>query len=244
MKSIAIAVIAVLSSTAVASAQVQRSDVQKNDVEIEAPDSITLKGTYFFPGRPGPAMLLLHQCNMDRHAWDGLAMDLAGAGVHVLTLDFRGFGESGGDRFDLAQARTIMAEKWPGDVDAAYSYLLSQSGVDRSRVAAGGASCGVTQSSDLAARHSEVKALMLLSGIASESARSHVMKMTDMAVFGAAAEEDTRAADGITAVVGASKNPASTLKMYGGTEHGVPLFAKHAELQPVVVAWLSTQLGL
>jgi len=239
MKSIAIAVIAVLASTAIASAR-----AQKNDVDIKAPDGVTLKGTYFSPGRPGPAMLLLHQCNMDRHAWDGLAMDLAGAGVHVLTLDFRGFGESGGDRFDIAQARTVMAEKWPGDVDAAYSYLLSQSGVDRARVAAGGASCGVTQSSDLATRHPEVKTLLLLSGMASESARSHVMKMSDMAIFGAAAKEDTRAAEGITAVVGTSKNPASTLKMYGGTDHGVPLFAKHAELQPMVVSWLSTRLGL
>ena len=239
MKSIAIAVLAVLASATVAGAQ-----VRKNDVDIKAPDGVTLKGTYFSPGRPGPAILLLHQCNMDRHAWDGLAMDLAGAGVHVLTMDFRGFGESGGDRFDLAQARTTMAEKWPGDVDAAYAYLLGQSGVDRSRVAAGGASCGVTQSSDLAARHAEVKTLMLLSGMASESARSHVMKMNEIAVFGAAAKEDTRAAEGITAVVGASKNPASTLKMYGGTDHGVPLFAKHAELQPMVVSWLSTRLGL
>ena len=55
-------------------------------------------------GRSGPAMLLLHQCNMDRHAWDGLAKDLADAGVHVLTLDFRGFGESGGDRLPFGEA--------------------------------------------------------------------------------------------------------------------------------------------
>jgi dienelactone hydrolase len=239
MKSIAIAVIAVLTSAVVASAQ-----VQKSDVDIKAADGVALKATYFSPGRPGPAMLLLHQCNMDRHAWDGLATDLAGAGVHVLTLDFRGFGESGGDRFDFAQARTVMAETWPGDVDAAYAYLLGQSGVDRARVAAGGASCGVTQSSDLATRHAEIKTLMLLSGTTSESAQSHVMKMSDVAVFGAAAEEDARAAEGIKTVVGASKNAASTLKMYGGTEHGVPLFEKHAELQPMVVSWVATRLGL
>jgi len=71
-----------------------------------------------------------------------------------------------------------------------------------------------------------------------------VMKMSDVAVFGTAAEEDKGAAAGIKTVVGASKNAASTLKMYGGTEHGVPLFEKHAELQPMVVSWLSTRLGL
>ena len=45
-------------------------------IEIKAPDGVNLKGTYVSPGRPGPAVLLLHQCNMDRHAWDSLAQDL------------------------------------------------------------------------------------------------------------------------------------------------------------------------
>ena len=71
------------------------AEVHKKDVDIKAPDGANLKGTYFSAGRPGPAMLLLHQCNMDRHAWDGLAEDLAGNGFNVLTIDFRGFGESG-----------------------------------------------------------------------------------------------------------------------------------------------------
>src|SRR5262245_14847176 len=126
------------------------AQTQKQDVSIKASDGVSLKATYFSPGRPGPGMLLLHQCNMDRHAWDGLAKDLADGGFHVVTLDFRGFGESGGDR--------AQREKWPGDVDAAFAYLVAQKAVDTARLAAGGASCGVTQSSDLAARHHEIKA--------------------------------------------------------------------------------------
>src|SRR6266851_715363 len=63
MKRLAIALTAGLTLAAVASA-----DTQKKDVDIKASDGVTLKGTYFSPGRPGPAMLLLHQCNMDRHA--------------------------------------------------------------------------------------------------------------------------------------------------------------------------------
>ena len=63
------------------------AEVQKKDVDLKAQDGTTLKASYFAPGHPGPAMLLLHQCNMDRHAWDGLAQDLVNAGFHVLTLD-------------------------------------------------------------------------------------------------------------------------------------------------------------
>ena len=215
------------------------AESQKKDVDIKATDGANLKGSYFSPGRPGPAILLLHQCNMDRHAWDGLAMDLANAGFHVLTLDFRGFGDSGRTT-DQAQ-RTSMREKWPGDVDTALEYLKSQKGVDPARLAAGGASCGVTQSSDLAARHHEIKALMVLSGTTTETTRTYVTSTPSLPVFGAASEGDTNAAKGIREAVAASKNPHSTVKIYAGTEHGVPMFAKNPELEPMIVSWLQSQ---
>ena len=227
MKTVAIAVSATLLVTLGLAAE------SKKDVDIKAQDGITLKGSYYSPGKPGPAMLLLHQCNMDRHAWDGLAQDLANAGFHVLTIDFRGFGESGkGPR-----------EQWPADVDAAYAYLTSQPGVEKNRVAAGGASCGVTQASNLAERHHEIKALVLLSGSASDAAKTYIAATPGLGVFGAASEGDTNAAKGIREAEQGSKNPHSTLKIYAGTEHGVPMFAKNAELEPMIVQWLKTQLA-
>lgn len=218
------------------------AEVQKKDVDIKAPDGTDLKGTYFSSGRSGPAMLLLHQCNMDRHAWDGLAEDLANNGFHVLTVDFRGFGESGGDKSTDPDTRAAERKKWPADVDAAYDYLLKQNGVDRSRIAVGGASCGVTQSADLADRHHEIRALMILSGQASDAAKAHIASDSSLAVFGAASEGDTRAATGIREAESQSENPKSVLKIYDGTEHGVPMFAKHTELEPMIVSWLKAQL--
>jgi dienelactone hydrolase len=220
------------------------AEVQKKDVDIKAPDGVNLKGTYFSEGRPGPGMLLLHQCNMDRHAWDGLAQDLASNGFHVLTVDFRGFGDSGGSKSTDPGTRAANRNKWPGDVDAAFAYLLKQKGVDGSRIAAGGASCGVTQASDLATRNHEVKALLLLSGMASDAAKTYIADNTSLPVFGAASAGDTRAAQGIREALGASKDPKSTLKILEGTEHGVPMFAKHPDLEPMIVAWLKTQLSV
>lgn len=220
------------------------ADVQKKDVTLKTSDGVTLKGTYLSPGGPGPAILLLHQCNMDRHAWDGLAGDLAKAGFHVLTFDFRGYGDSGGKLTDADARRKQQQEKWPGDVDAAYSYLLAQNGVDKSRVAVGGASCGVGQASGLASRRHDIKALMLLSGNASDAAKDYIAKTTSLPVFGAASEDDKGPAAGIKDAVGASKNPQSVLKIESGTEHGVPMFAKHSDLEPMIVNWLKTQLGV
>src|SRR4051812_19869462 len=65
-------------------------------VDLKAPDGINLKATYFAAAKPGPGVLLLHQCNQQRKSWDKLASSLASVGINVLTLDYRGFGESGG----------------------------------------------------------------------------------------------------------------------------------------------------
>jgi dienelactone hydrolase len=235
MKTLAIA-------AALACAAGLSAEVQKQDVDIKAPDGVNLKATYFSAGRSGPAMLLLHQCNMDRHAWDGLAADLAAGGINVLTFDNRGFGESGGSKSTDPDTRAANRQKWPADVDAAFAYLTFQKGVDQSRVAVGGASCGVTLSSDLATRHHDIRALMVLSGRASDAAKAYIASNPSLPVFGAASEGDTGAANGIREAVGSSKDPKSTLKIYPGTEHGVPMFAKNPELEPMIVAWLKAQL--
>ena len=58
------------------------------DLDVAAPDGAKLRATYYSPGRPGPGILLLHQCNRDRKAWVSLAGALASRGVHVLALDY------------------------------------------------------------------------------------------------------------------------------------------------------------
>jgi pimeloyl-ACP methyl ester carboxylesterase len=72
----------------------RRRQVRKTSVDIKASDGVVLKATYYSPGSPGPAVLV-HQCNMDRRAWDAFADALAHSRFHVLAPDLHGFGESG-----------------------------------------------------------------------------------------------------------------------------------------------------
>lgn len=215
---------------------------QSRDVDLETPDGVTLKATYSSPGQPGPAMLLVHQCNMDRTSWNDIAAELVGAGVHVLTLDLRGFGESGGAGISAgfpAFLRTVSA-----DVDLAYDYLAAQEGVDGSRIGAGGASCGAMLTADLAARR-DVEALMLLSGPPSEAAVANMAGDADLAVFAAAATEDpvtVGVADALQGAVDGSPHASSTAKIYPGPEHGLPMFEKNADLEPALLAWLKGEL--
>ena len=226
--------------------------IDRREVEIKTLDGVMLAASYYLaaPDRLGPAMLLLHQCNRDRQAWNELASDLANAGIKVLTLDFRGYGTSGGEQITgvnaqaQAQRETVMKEKGPGDVDAAFAYLISQKTVDKSRVAIGGAGCAVAPAADAAMRHKEVIALMVLSGAATDQARAYISQTPGLAVFGASGENETTGdtSKPIKDIVAASKNPQSTVKTYPGFQPGVLLFSRFPDLEPLIVNWLTTQL--
>ena len=135
------------------------------DVDLEAADGTMLKATYMSPGQPGPAMLLIHQCNMDRSSWGEIASQLVDAGVHVMTMDLRGFGDSKGEGLRGEGGFSSFLQKSTADVDMAYAYLVGQEGVDDSQVAVGGASCGAMLTADLASRQAGnvviLKVLML-----------------------------------------------------------------------------------
>src|SRR5258708_30898580 len=108
-------------------------------VTLPASDGIALKATYF-AGKPGPGVLLLHQCNQTRTAWNTLAERLATAGFNVLTFDYRGFGESGGTpglQLTQPEQAKVVTEPWPGDVYLALAHLSAPPGVKREAVARG-----------------------------------------------------------------------------------------------------------
>src|SRR5687768_9003498 len=92
-------VLLVLALAAAAPAFAQSAPAAR-DVTLTAADGTPLKATYYAAAQPGPAVLLLHMCNATRKSWEPLAPQLAAAGIHALSVDYRGFGESGGDRAD------------------------------------------------------------------------------------------------------------------------------------------------
>src|SRR6266852_2259642 len=209
-------------------------------VDLSAADGTKLKATFYAAGKAGPGVLLLHQCNQQRKGWDGLATQLAAAGISVMTLDYRGYGDSEGKApKDLppAEGAKVLNEKWPGDVDVAYGYLISQPGVNAHVVGAGGASCGVNQSIQLARRHPEVKSLVLLSGNTDREGRAFLSKSKKMPVLLSAADDDGAAVQLMEWLYSLSTNPGSKFVEYPNGGHGVDIFAAHKELPAMIVDW-------
>jgi dienelactone hydrolase len=216
-------------------------------VDLTASDGIRLKATYFGAAQPGPGILLLHQCNRQRKVWDDLATRLAASGLNVLTLDFRGFGESEGkpvDKLTPEEARIVFGEKFPADVDTAFQYLVSQPGVAREAIGAGGASCGVNQSVLLASRHPEVKALVLLSESTEPAGRQFLRNSGTLPLFMAAADDDPD--PGVVEVMqwlfSLSSYPLNKFERYSTGGHGVEMFDAHKELPGEIVTWFNVTL--
>ena len=213
------------------------------DVTLKSPDGITLKATYYPAAQPGPGLVLLHQCNRDRKAWAAFAQAAAARGYHVIAPDFRGFGESEGERFESFQQQgAIIAEKWPGDVDAAFDWLTSQKGVDKERIAAAGASCGVNEAVLLARRHPQVRSVMLLSGGVTQPGRQYLRQSPSLPVLVAASRDDGDAVEGMRWILGWSRNPANKLVEYQTAGHGTEMFAVEKGLQPLMLNWLDTHV--
>jgi len=206
--------------------------------DLTAPDGTKLKATYFDAGKPGPGVLLLHQCNRDRKVWDRLAAELADAGMNVLTIDNRGFGESGGVPHDKnPDEAKVETEKWPGDFDAALAYLESQPGVTRT-IGVGGASCGVNNSVQLARRHPEVRSLVLLSGPTDLNGRTYLRNSAKTPVFFAAADDDEFGSQTeIEWLYALTSNPGKQLVHYAKGGHGADMFPVHPELPGLITNW-------
>jgi len=217
------------------------------DVDIPAPDGTKLRATFFAAAKPGPGLLLLHMCNTTRKSWEPVAKELAEKGINALTIDNRGFGESGGPRFEggSPQVRQELFQKWPADFKAAYQFLISQPGVDRNRIALGGGSCGVTNALKLAESHPDVKALVLLSGETDAAGIAFIADRPAMPIFAAGAGDDEYSPVTLQVmqwISDISGSPRTKFVGFKDGRHGTEIFGPHPELVQQIVGFVVDSL--
>jgi pimeloyl-ACP methyl ester carboxylesterase len=95
--------------------EVGRPTTSAPSVSFVADDGITLRGHLF--GSGDSWAVLSHMFPDDQTAWFPFAGELAGRGYHVLTYDFRGYGESDGQK---------QIDQIDHDVTAAVGYVRRQ----------------------------------------------------------------------------------------------------------------------
>jgi dienelactone hydrolase len=213
------------------------------DIDITAPDGIRLRATFFAAAKSGPGVMLLHMCNTTRKSWAPVAKELSENGINALTIDNRGFGESGGPRFEGASPDVIkqLNEKWPADFAAAYDFLIAQPGVDKTRIAVGGGSCGVNNAMKVAERHPDIKALVLLAGGTDLAGISYIAQHPEVPIFTAAAADDEYDSSTLELMHWYSEISGNSRTRFSGFKegrHGTEIFGPHPELVHQIAAFL------
>jgi pimeloyl-ACP methyl ester carboxylesterase len=184
--------------------------IESRTIRFPADDGSRLVGDVRGSGPAG--VVLAHMFPADRGSWDEFSVTLAAEGFHVLSFDFRGFGESDGPR--------DIAGTW-SDVLAAADELRRRGA---RRVVVVGASMGGTAALVAAAR-SDLNGVVTLSAPSTFmgiTASPDVVAAVDEPKLFVAAEGDGQAAD--TAQRFYTTAPgAKRVEIVTGDEHGTDL---------------------
>ncbi|KGJ90529.1 dienelactone hydrolase family protein [Thalassotalea sp. ND16A] len=223
------------------------------ELTLAADKDVELKADYYQSVQnSNRAVLMLHQCNYNRTMYNDIGQQLAEQGIHALSLDFRGFGESVNAQFDVKKVQALpreqrreawqaMSAQWPDDVQLAYDYLKSNMAAN-GVIGVIGASCGGSQAITLAENNPINAISFFSSGQSDENIDRYKTALANKPTLIIAAEEDTRTYQSAKKLFATTTNANSKFIGYKGGDHGYPLLDKDAHLASSIVNWLDSQL--
>jgi len=225
-----------------------------NELTLTTDKGFDLKASYYQSNKTSNrAVLLLHQCNYNRSMYNNIGEQLAEQGIHALSLDFRGFGESANDEFNVEKVQALpreerrkawqkMATNWPSDVQLAYDHLSSKLS-DKGIVGVIGASCGGSQAITLAEKNPIKVIGFFSSGQRDENIARYKKILADQPTLIIASEEDTGTYESAQKLFKTTTNENSKFISYKGDDHGYPLLDRDKQLASYIVGWLDSQLA-
>lgn len=205
------------------------ASVERADVRFTTFDGVELAGTRFGDPSSPVGIVLAHMRGRDQTTWWAFAEAAAAEGHQVLAFDFRGYGQSPGERdtsLDL-------------DLEAAVLFAR-ESGVTTTIVM--GASMGATAAINIADG-------LDLTGVVSLSAPADFLGMPALEIAAnvgeplllVVAENDQPYADAAASI---DQNAlTSELLVLDGQQHGTNLFNDHPELTATLLDWVADRVG-
>jgi alpha-beta hydrolase superfamily lysophospholipase len=211
---------------------------EAQQVEIKAADDLMLVGD-FYPvvtdtDQPRPAVLLMHMLGSKRSAWQSLIPALWEKGYHVLTVDLRGHGETGGG---------IDWPKATADVQTWLDWLRAQKTVRGEAIAIIGASIGSNLALLGCADDQQcVTAIALSPGLDYYGLKPQAAVVTGLRKRSAllvASQADGYSADSVKQLLTDTRGDVAA-RIYAGGAHGTEMFdfAQSKGITPLILAWL------
>ncbi|MCB9452243.1 MAG: alpha/beta fold hydrolase [Anaerolineaceae bacterium] len=213
-----------------------QTELSPETVQVTATDGLTLVGDYYMAngeGETGPAVLLMHMLGSDRSAWSPLIPALVEAGYHVLAVDMRGHGDTGG-RADWSAAE--------GDVQTWLDWLRARPEVDSAGVSIVGASIGSNLALIGCANDVDcVTAIALSPGLDYRGVQplsALIDGLSNRSALVIASHGDSYSADSVKELAAGAAGEVG-MRLYAGRAHGTQLFSDDGErLTRTIIAWL------
>jgi len=218
------------------------------DCRFTTKDGVEIVGSLWMPDRDhAPGVILLHMLGRDRSTWDDFAEKLANQGYAVVSIDFRGHGEStkrGDSTLNYKEFSDDDFRKMTLDVQPVLDFFRDDRRIDSTRIVIIGASIGANVALQVAANDPAVRAVVLLSpgktyhGVRTESA---MLDYGKRAVLIAASEEDKYAAQSSRDLKELAQG-TSRLLMMKNVGHGTNMLIQDPALEDEMINWLEVQL--
>jgi len=134
--------------------------------QINTFDLVKLQATLELPSgvpAPIPAVLLLHGFGEDRSVWNDFKKTLLSRGLAVMTLDLRGHGDSktkNGQPIGAAPDWRTSPHEFPLDVDAAITWLKTQTRINSNKIAVIGVDVGANLALIASGRFQQVRTVV------------------------------------------------------------------------------------
>lgn len=192
---------------------------------------VIFSGTFYRGGaiKPG-TVLLLHDVAEDRTKWAALAGQLQRAGLNVIAVDWRGYGQSGG------QPDWDRADR---DLSALLAYVRTLGNFDGNRMALVGVGSGATLAVVGCASDRLCKVVVAVSPARSQGKLNLWEALPNLGsrpllLIGAESEKLSELAE---TVIG-----EKTLRQVPGSATGSALIARNEQIGALIVSWLLARL--
>ena len=209
------------------------------ETKLQTEDGVTIHST-FYDAKSEKGVILLHRLAKDRNNWKEFTSLLVKNNFSVITLDFRGHGQSI-EKFSFNSLTSKDFNNMVLDVKAAKDFLVSKKVTSIGII---GESIGANTALNYAIKDKSIKTVILLSpgldyrGIKTENSMS---EFDERPIFLIAADGDAYSAETVKKLDMLAFGEKKLL-IYEGSEHGVPMFDENKDLKELIINWLKEKL--
>jgi dienelactone hydrolase len=221
--------------------------IESETVEFFSEDGVFIKGSYYYLPASNqkyyPGIIILPEFRQSRTFWRSTAVSLAEKGYAVLTIDFRGQGEStqaGETILNWAFFSDEYIKLYLLDVKAAVEFLQSMPSVDQRRIVIMGSGLGANAALIFASQNERVRGLILLSaglsyrGLKTEEAIVEYNKRPLLMIVG---EDDSYSLYSSKKLLSLAQGEKE-LKIYTNAGRGAKMLSRKPEIIKKIFQWL------